>query len=308
MGRHIFLGVGGGGCNFVQRSLDKPLPGVEWIVADSDLRALKKNKAPRRILLGSNLPVDDPSREDPLFGQNLVRESEGDLAALLKGADSVFLATGLGGNTGSSAAAELARIAKKHSVPFVAALVTLPFDFEGPERTALARQGLEWVRDSADVTLKFGNEALARLTSPDHDFFDVFGRFDSLMFIGARCLRDLFLHNDRGDTLPILKEPFFGPNRAIRLGQGVASGPERVQEAWRLASKPLLAEHAPEETEKVWVHLLLSATPTEKEMDDLALRLTELKPDGKGIFITHGTVPQGGDNLRLTLLTSAARR
>jgi cell division protein FtsZ len=305
MDRHIFIGVGGGGCNFIRRNLTQPIAGADWIAADGNVKTFHQHPAPQKILLGSTILHNGETDLKPELGVQAAMEAKDSIAVALKGAKAVYIAVGLGGGTGTGAAPAIARIAKACGVPWVAALATMPFDFEGPKRQTNALRGLQWLQEWTDVTLKFGNEDLTRLTPSGHDFFDAFSRFDSLILIGSNCLRDLLTQNTTGSIEPVLKQIYFNPDRTLRLGQGFASGPERLSEALRLAAKPIVAEHPVEKTENIWAHALSPAGLSEKESGELKNTIQETYPNKANIHISQALTSHPGDALRLTLLGSA---
>src|SRR5262245_52127253 len=135
------VGVGGGGSNAVNRMVQAGLDGVEFIVANTDLQALKLNSAPNRIQIGAKLTKGLGAGADPNVGRQAALEDTDKLIEALDGADMVFVTTGLGGGTGTGAAPVIASLASELGALTIA-VVTKPFKFEGKKRQTQAERGL----------------------------------------------------------------------------------------------------------------------------------------------------------------------
>ena len=162
------VGVGGGGSNAVNRMVQAGLDGVEFIVANTDLQALKLNAAPNKIQIGGKLTKGLGAGADPNVGRQAALEDTDKLIEALDGADMVFVTTGLGGGTGTGAAPVIASLASELGALTIA-VVTKPFRFEGKKRQMQAERGLEELRDCVDTVITIPNERLlatiARTTS-----------------------------------------------------------------------------------------------------------------------------------------------
>ena len=162
------VGVGGGGSNAVNRMVQAGLDGVEFIVANTDLQALKLNAAPNKIQIGGKLTKGLGAGADPNVGRQAALEDTDKLIEALDGADMVFVTTGLGGGTGTGAAPVIASLASELGALTIA-VVTKPFKFEGKKRQTQAERGLEELRDCVDTVITIPNERLlatiARTTS-----------------------------------------------------------------------------------------------------------------------------------------------
>ena len=128
------VGVGGGGCNAVNRMIDEGVKGVEFIVVNTDLQALNASRAEHKIQIGENITTGLGAGADPEVGRAAALESKALLEDSLKGADMIFIACGLGGGTGTGAAPIIAEIAQELG-SLTVAIVTKPFRFEGKRRT-----------------------------------------------------------------------------------------------------------------------------------------------------------------------------
>src|SRR5574338_1522061 len=169
MGARIkVIGVGGGGSNAVNRMVQAGLDGVEFIIANTDLQALRLNVAPVKLQIGSKLTKGLGAGADPNIGRQAALEDTDKLIEALDGADMVFVTTGLGGGTGTGAAPVIASLASELGALTIA-VVTKPFRFEGRKRQIQAEQGLDELRGSVDTVITIPNERLlatiARSTS-----------------------------------------------------------------------------------------------------------------------------------------------
>ena len=126
------IGVGGGGGNAVGRMIDNDVQGVEYIVANTDAQVLRISRCENRIQLGKKLTRGLGAGAKPEVGRAAALETQDEIRAALEGADMVFITAGMGGGTGTGAAPVIAEIAEELGCLTVA-IVTKPFDFEGPE-------------------------------------------------------------------------------------------------------------------------------------------------------------------------------
>ena len=153
------IGVGGGGSNAVNRMVRAGLDGVEFIVANTDLQALKANAAPVKLQIGSKLTKGLGAGADPNVGRSAALEDTEKILQALDGADMIFVTTGLGGGTGTGAAPVIASLASELGALTVG-VVTKPFKFEGKKRQLQAERGLEALRDCVDTIITIPNERL----------------------------------------------------------------------------------------------------------------------------------------------------
>ena len=153
------IGIGGGGSNAVNRMIEAGIEGIEFLVANTDLQALKRSRAPIKIQLGSRLTKGLGAGADPGVGREAALEDTDKIIEVLEGADMVFVTTGLGGGTGTGAAPIVASLATELDALTVA-VVTKPFQFEGRRRMQQADQGLRELRECVDTVITIPNERL----------------------------------------------------------------------------------------------------------------------------------------------------
>src|SRR5712671_7938012 len=153
------IGIGGGGGNAVNRMIEAGIEGIEFLVANTDLQALKRSRAPIKIQLGSRLTKGLGAGADPGVGREAALEDTEKIIEVLEGADMVFVTTGLGGGTGTGAAPIVASLATELGALTVA-VVTKPFAFEGRKRLQQADRGLAELKDCVDTVITIPNERL----------------------------------------------------------------------------------------------------------------------------------------------------
>lgn len=154
------LGVGGGGSNTVDYIVDSgTIEDVETYAINTDAQALENSKAEKKIHIGKELTKGLGAGAIPSIGKKAAEESIDEIVAELRGADIVFIASGMGGGTGTGAAPFVAEISKKLGILTIA-VVTKPFDFEGPTRMQMALDGIKALEKVTDVTIVIPNERL----------------------------------------------------------------------------------------------------------------------------------------------------
>lgn len=236
------IGVGGGGGNAVNRMVQAGLEGVEFIVANTDLQALRHNAAPLRLQIGSKLTKGLGAGADPNIGRQAALEDTDKIISALDGADMVFVTTGLGGGTGTGAAPIVASLATELGALTIA-VVTKPFGFEGKNRSSQAVRGLHELRDCVDTVITIPNDRLLSTIDHSTSLTHAFAAADDVLRQAIQGISDLILlpgliNLDFADVKTIMS----GMGLAI-MGTGVASGANRaVEAATHAISSPLLED------------------------------------------------------------------
>ncbi len=234
------VGVGGAGCNAVNRMIEAGLEGVELIAANSDAQVLRRCAAHVCVQLGEQLTRGLGVGGDAARGRASALESEEHLREVLKGADLVFVTTGMGGGTGTGAGPVVGRLAKELGALTVG-IVTKPFDFEGLRRASVADAGIQEMRQSVDTLLVIPNQRLFDVIDPDAAHDDAFREADDVLRKSVQSISDLItvpgeINLDMSDLRVVMKDA----GEAL-IGIGEASGPGRALNAAREAmSSPLL--------------------------------------------------------------------
>jgi cell division protein FtsZ len=234
------IGVGGGGSNAVNRMVQVGLDGVEFIVANTDLQALKYNAAPIKLQIGSKLTKGLGAGADPNVGRQAALEDTEKIIQSLDGADMIFVTTGLGGGTGTGAAPVICSLASELGALTVA-VVTKPFKFEGKKRLLQAERGLEALRECVDTIITIPNERLLTIIERTTTMNDAFVTADDVLRQAIQGISDLILvpgmiNLDFADVKTIMSGMGFA-----MMGTGVGEGTDRAMDAARRAiSSPLL--------------------------------------------------------------------
>ena len=235
------IGIGGGGCNAVNRMIHAGLEGVEFIVANTDLQALQLSHAPIKIQIGAKLTQGLGAGANPEVGRRAALEDTDKLIEVLEGTDMVFVTTGLGGGTGTGAAPIVASLANELGALTVA-VVTKPFSFEGKRRMQQAEQGLTELAESVDTVITIPNDRLLQMDK-NTGFFDSFRLADDVLRQAVQGISDIIvipgiINRDFADVKTVMH----GMGYAV-MGTAVAGGPNRAVEAATLAiSSPLLED------------------------------------------------------------------
>ena len=236
------VGVGGGGCNAVNRMVDAGLGGVEFIVANTDLQALNTNKAGVKVQLGTKLTKGLGAGADPNVGRQAALEDTDTIIQALSGADMIFVTSGMGGGTGTGAAPVIASLASELGALTIA-VVTKPFKFEGRKRLLQAEAGLEALRECVDTVITIPNERLLSIIDRRTTITEAFTTADDVLRQAIQGISDLILvpgmiNLDFADVKTIMS----GMGVAM-MGTGTAEGDGRAMTAAQKAiQSPLLED------------------------------------------------------------------
>ena len=174
------VGVGGGGNNAVNRMISTNIRGVEFIAVNTDRQALRSSNAPNQIVIGEKITRGHGAGANPEIGQRAAEENTEEIKSALAGADMVFIATGMGGGTGTGAAPVVARIAKEMDILTVA-IVTKPFIFEGSRRMRQAEEGIRQLSQYVDSLVIIPNERLKQVSDTRITLFNAFEIADDVL-------------------------------------------------------------------------------------------------------------------------------
>ena len=234
------IGVGGGGCNAVNRMIESGVGGVEFIVANTDLQVLNVSKAETKIQIGKELTEGLGAGANPEIGREAALESKAEIEAALAGADMVFVTCGLGGGTGTGAAPVVAEIAQSQGALTVA-IVTKPFKFEGRKRMEQAEVGLEELKKHVDTIIVIPNDRLRDMIDRTTPIVQAFLEVDNVLRRGVQSISDLIavsglVNLDFADVKAVMQKR----GNAI-IGIGIGVGEDRAIEAAKQAvASPLL--------------------------------------------------------------------
>jgi len=235
------IGVGGCGNNTVDRMIEDRVEDIEYISANTDHKALGKSKAPTRIQLGEKLTRGLGAGGQPEIGRRAAEESRDTLSDAIDNTDMLFITAGMGGGTGTGAAAVVASIAKEMGILTVG-VVTKPFEFEGIPRMRYALAGIEDLRKHVDTLVIIPNEKLLEVIDDDTPLVDAFRKSDEVLRQGVQGISDLILKEglinlDFADVKTIMA------NQGVaHMGVARASGKNKIQMAADAAIKSPLLE------------------------------------------------------------------
>jgi cell division protein FtsZ len=303
------IGVGGGGSNAVNRMMDLGVTGVEFYVLNTDAQALRASKVPNKIALGARITHGLGAGSDPEIGRQAALEDTDRIIEIIEGADMVFVAAGLGGGTGTGAAPVVAALAKELGALTVA-VVTRPFQFEGPRRRRQAERGLAELHATVDTVISIPNDRLVDLVPRGTSFFEAFRMADDVLRQGVQGISDII-------TTPGLINRDFADVRAIMLGMGFAvmgtasaSGEGAALEAARKAiACPLLEEGGLKGARAVLLNMTASSSLGLHEMQD-ACELIRAATENPEVQINFGLVPDEdlGDEVKITVIATGFER
>lgn len=233
------FGVGGGGCNAVNRMVNEGVKGVEFYVANTDLSVLNNSLVKNKIILGREVTKGLGAGANPEMGRRAAQESENEIREAIKGSDMVFVTTGLGGGTGTGAAPLFAKIAKEEGALTVG-IVTKPFTFEGKKRMQAAEAGLAELKQYVDSLIIVSNNNLIEVIGR-RPLTEAFQAADNVLRQGVQTITDLIavpamINLDFADVRTIMEN-----QGSALIGIGMAEGEDKARVAAEKAiQSPLL--------------------------------------------------------------------
>ncbi|MDD4187814.1 MAG: cell division protein FtsZ [Bacilli bacterium] len=234
------VGVGGGGCNAVNRMIESGVKGVEFIVANTDLQVLNASKSANKLQIGESITVGLGAGANPEVGREAAMESKEEIKEALKGADMVFVTCGMGGGTGTGAAPVIAEISQDLGALTVG-IVTKPFRFEGKRRMEQAVVGIDELKKHVDTLIVIPNDKLRDIIDKATPMLDAFKEVDNVLHRGVQSISDLIavsglVNLDFADVKAIMENR---GNALIGIGLGVGEN-RAIEAAKQAVSSPLL--------------------------------------------------------------------
>ena len=234
------IGVGGGGCNAINRMIESGMKGVTFIAVNTDKQALQKNRAETKIQIGEKLTKGLGAGGNPEVGQKSAEENLEDLEKFVTGADMVFITCGMGGGTGTGAAPIIAKIAKDMGILTVG-VVTKPFRFEGRKRGEHAELGIKFLKKYVDSLVVIPNDKLLETVEEQTSLLDAFAMADDVLKLGVQSISDIIVDDalinlDFADVTTIMKD-----RGVVHMGVGHGAGENKLDDAVKGAvNSPLL--------------------------------------------------------------------
>jgi cell division protein FtsZ len=283
--RITVIGVGGGGTNAVNNMIALNLPGVDFVVANTDAQQLQLSRAERRIQLGPHITQGNGAGGRPEVGKASADEASDDLARHLENTHMVFITAGMGGGTGTGAAPVIARMARERNILTVG-VVTKPFAFEGKKRMRLAEEGIAELQAYVDTLIVIPNQNLFKVANERTGWKEAFEMADNVLYMGVRGVTDLMvlpglINLDYADIRSVMAEM----GKAM-MGTGEADGEDRAMRAAEAAiSNPLLEDTNMKGARGLLINITGGSDITLFEMDQAANRIREEVDEDANIMV-----------------------
>ena len=298
------IGLGGGGSNAINRMMEARFSGVEFIVANTDLQALRASPAPVKLQLGARLTMGLGAGADPEVGKNAALEDREQIKKLLDGADMVFVTAGLGGGTGTGSAPIVAATAKEMGILTVA-VVTKPFAFEGRRRCQQAEAGLAELRGVVDTLIIIPNQRLLAVVDRGTPLLEAFKVADTVLLQAVQGISDLILvpgliNLDFADVRTIMA----GMGMAL-MGVGVGKGEHRALDAAQKAvASPLLDEASIDGARGILINFTGGSDLSLHEVEEAARIVQEAAHEEAHIIFGAVIDPSLQDEVRITVIAT----
>jgi cell division protein FtsZ len=283
--RITVIGVGGGGTNAVNNMIALRLPGVEFVVANTDAQQLQLSKSDRRIQLGPHITQGNGAGGKPEVGRASADEAADDLARHLEHTHMVFITAGMGGGTGTGAAPVIARMARERGILTIG-VVTKPFGFEGKKRMRMAEEGIAELQAHVDTLIVIPNQNLFKVANERTGWKEAFEMADNVLYMGVRGVTDLMvvpglINLDYADIRSVMAEA----GKAM-MGTGEAEGEDRAMRAAEAAiSNPLLEDTNMKGAHGLLINITGGSDITLFEMDQAANRIREEVDEDANIMV-----------------------
>jgi len=301
------VGVGGGGCNAVNRMIRAKVEGVEFIAANTDLQALKLSQAPVKLQLGAKLTKGLGAGANPEIGRKAALEDTEKIIESMEGSDMVFITTGLGGGTGSGAAPVVASLATELGALTVA-VVTKPFAFEGKRRMIQAEQALAELVGCVDTVIVIPNERLMDTVERGTSFFEAFRIADDILRQAVQGISDII-------TVPGIINRDFADVKAIMHGQGyavmgtaVASGSNRaIDAANRAINSPLLEDNSIQGAQGILINVCGSSSLSLHEIHEASSIIQKAAHEDANIIFGAVLDEAMKESVKITVIAAGFR-
>ena len=301
------IGIGGGGCNAVDRMIDGAVQGIEFITVNTDNQALLRTKANNRIQIGEKITRGLGAGANPEIGEKAANESKDEIAQLIRGTDMLFITAGMGGGTGTGGAPIIAQIARELNILTVG-VVTRPFRFEGSRRMQNAERGIREMEKYVDSLIVVPNDKLLEIATDDTSLDEAFNMADQVLKFGVSGISDLvavpgLINLDLADVRRIMTQA-----GVCHMGIGRASGEGRAAAAIRQAINSPLLDTTIDGARGVIINFTGGRDMKIREVDEAASVVRDaVSPEADIIF---GAVidPEMNDEILITVIASGFDR
>jgi cell division protein FtsZ len=303
------VGVGGGGSNAVARMMHEGLQGIDFYVLNTDKQALAASPVPNKIAIGKKLTSGLGAGADPSVGRQAALEDTEQIIEILEGADMVFVTAGLGGGTGTGAAPVVASLSKELNALTVA-VVTKPFQFEGPRRMKQADRGMAELAGSCDTVISIPNEKLLGLAPRGTSFLDSFRMADDVLHQAVQGIADIIttpgmINRDFSD----IRTNMVGMGYAM-MGTAVAAGEKApLEAAQRAINSPLMEEGGVLGARGVLINITASSQLGIHDVNE-ACNLIRKATQNEDVQINFGLVldERMEDRVKITVIATGFQR
>lgn len=299
------IGVGGGGSNAVQNMVRSTMEGVQFIVANTDAQHLATMEASIRLQLGEKLTGGKGAGANPIKGRDAAQESMEQIREVIKGADMVFIAAGMGGGTGSGAAPVVAQIAKEENALTVG-VVTRPFFFEGQQRASIAAKAIEELKQYVDSLIVVPNDRLVALSQKNTPYFEMLKQADDVLRFAVQGIVDVinkpgYISVDFADVTTVMSKT----GLAV-MGIGIASGEKRAHDAsMRAISSPFLEVVGIAGAQAVLVNITSNRSITMSEISDAYdIVIKSVGRDDAMVLVGNVFDDNVGDEMHVTVVAT----
>jgi len=301
------VGVGGGGCNAIDRMIDSAVQGIDFISINTDHQALARSKAPTRIQIGEKITRGLGCGADPSIGEKAAEESKDEIAQAIRGTDMLFVTAGMGGGTGTGAAPIVAQIARELGILTVA-VVTRPFRFEGPRRTQNAERGIREIEKYVDSLIVVANDKLLEITDEDTSIDDAFNMADQVLKFGVAGISDLvaipgLINLDLADVRRVMTNA-----GVCHMGIGRASGENRAATAVKQAINSPLLDTTIDGARGVIINFTGGRNMKLHEIDEAASVVRDAVSGDADIIVGAVIDPTLEDEIMITVIASGFDR
>ncbi len=297
------IGVGGAGNNAINRMIEEGLKGVEFIALNTDKQALLLSKANQKIQMGEKLTKGLGAGANPDIGKRSAEESREEIAQYLKGADLVFITSGMGGGTGTGAAPVVAEIAKELGILTIG-VVTKPFTFEGKPRANNALKGIAELEEYVDTLVVIPNDRLLQVVGKGTSLMDAFKVCDDVLRQGIQGISDLIsqpslINLDFADVRTTMQE-----KGLAHMGIGIGTGENRAIEAARQAIASPLLETSIDGAKAVLINITGDSSMGLIEIEEAASLIAESADPDANIIFGAGIDDTMHDQARITVIAT----
>jgi cell division protein FtsZ len=298
------IGIGGGGCNAVDRMISAGLEGVEFIAANTDAQCLALCTAPNKLQLGMNVTGGLGSGGDPICGAKAAEESRQELKEALNGADMVFITAGMGGGTGTGGSPVVAEVSRELGALTVA-VVTKPFAFERGKRMGVAEEGISNLKAHVDTLITIPNDRLLGVVQKKVTLADAFRYADEVLREGVQGISDLItvpgkVNLDFADVKTVMQD-----SGTALMGIGVGTGENRATEAAQAAISSPLLEASIEGATRILFNISGGADLSLAEVNEAA-QIVSSASDSLDTNVLFGVVlsDEPSDEVKITVIAT----